>query len=72
MYSDPELYREAVREQVRGERRKAALRARTGGRPGATAIRTRLSRFLVGAAFSIDPEAGRREFWNRAAESEAG
>lgn len=68
MYLDTHRHREIERERLAEETAGISRRGRSVG--GSFRLRARVSRFLIGTAFVLDPEAGRREFWGRAAESD--
>lgn len=69
MYFDAHSHREVMRQRISEERRR--IEDRRMARPSGAniALRARLSRFLVGAAFAVDPEEGWRAFWRRLSRS---
>jgi hypothetical protein len=71
MHFDPEIHRELTRRDMSEERERVWRRRMAGPSRGGVAFRARMSRFLVGAAFAIDPEEGWRAFWNHLPRSES-
>lgn len=69
MHFDPEIHRELTRRQISEEREKIEGWRMAGASGVSVALRPRLSRFLVRAAFVVDREEGWRAFWNHLSRS---
>ncbi len=69
MYFDVETHRELMRTQISEERERIELRLMARTPTKSAALRARLSRLLVRAAFAIDSDEGWRAFWSRLSRS---